>query len=112
MKYTELYSHDGLSYFKEVEIKPAEKEALGFYSQPYTIRDIVFRESDANDCFDWHAAPRAQYIVYLSGEVEIQASGGETKLFTAGDILLANDTQGKGHITKVLKKSMAVILRK
>ncbi len=29
--------------------------------------------------------------IYLEGEVEVQASGGETKIFKPGDILLAKD---------------------
>jgi hypothetical protein len=34
--------------------------------------------------------------------VEIVASGGETRRFGPGSIMLADDTTGKGHISKAL----------
>lgn len=111
MQYTELYSDSGLSYFKDVEVIPGTEEALGFYSQPYNVSSLIFRQSRVGDFFNWHVAPQTQYIVYLSGKVELQASGGQTKVFKQGDILLANDTEGKGHITKVIEESTALVLR-
>jgi hypothetical protein len=39
--------------------------------------------------------------VYLSGAGTIEASDGELRDLAPGTILLAEDTTGKGHITKV-----------
>ena len=49
---------------------------------------------------DWHTAPRRQFVVNLTGEVEIEVSDGETRRFGPGSILLAEDTTGKGHISR------------
>ena len=47
---------------------------------------------------------------HLAGEVEVKASGGETRVFKAGDILLARDTHGHGHITVTRSQGRSVIV--
>ena len=37
----------------------------------------------------------------LDGEIEIEVSGGERKIFRGGDVLLVEDVTGKGHRTRV-----------
>lgn len=54
---------------------------------------------------DWHPAPRRELVIYLSGEGEIEASDGEVRELTPGTVLLAEDTRGKGHITRVTGSS-------
>lgn len=46
---------------------------------------------------DWHLAPARQFMVLLSGEVEVETSDGTLKRFGQGDIFLLEDTWGKGH---------------
>jgi uncharacterized cupin superfamily protein len=50
---------------------------------------------------DWHNAPRRQYVIMLSGQMEIQVGDGTVKRFGAGDVLLAEDLTGRGHTTRV-----------
>jgi hypothetical protein len=61
-----------------------------------------FRLSPASYALDYHPAPRRQFIVNLSGAVEITASDGEVRVFGPGSIMLAEDTTGKGHISKAV----------
>ena len=49
-----------------------------------------------------HPVPNRQAIFVLSGSVEVELSGGETRRFMPGDILLGEDTGGKGHKTRVV----------
>lgn len=49
---------------------------------------------------DWHNAPRRQFVVNLSGEVEIVTSDGDKRRFGPGSILLAEDLSGKGHTSR------------
>src|SRR5579859_1406053 len=44
-----------------------------------------------------HNAPRRQFLVILAGSAAIRTSAGETRHFQPGDVLLAEDTTGKGH---------------
>lgn len=50
---------------------------------------------------DWHPVPQRLLAVYLSGSGEMTASDGETKPLLPGTVLLAEDTIGKGHISRV-----------
>lgn len=49
-----------------------------------------------------HNAPQPYICIVLSGTGEVITSDGESKLFHAGDLLICNDTTGKGHITRAI----------
>ena len=51
---------------------------------------------------DWHPAPQRQFVVILSGQLEIGFEDGSKKIFGPGDALLVEDTTGKGHTTIAL----------
>ena len=72
---------------------------------------MMFRKFPAGLTFEMHVAPSKQYIIYLDGEVEVTTSSGQTRLFKAGDILLASDTTGMGHISKTIKPGKSIIVR-
>jgi hypothetical protein len=50
---------------------------------------------------DWHPVPQRLLAVYLSGAGTMEASDGEVRELLPGTILLAEDTTGKGHISRV-----------
>jgi quercetin dioxygenase-like cupin family protein len=50
---------------------------------------------------DWHPAPRRQFVVILSGQLEIGLGDGSKHVFGPGDARLVEDTTGQGHTTKV-----------
>jgi quercetin dioxygenase-like cupin family protein len=47
-----------------------------------------------------HPAPRRQFLVWLAGSGGCQASNGEIRQVGAGDVLLVEDTTGKGHSSR------------
>ena len=61
---------------------------------------IIFREMPVTYDLDWHVAPRRQYVVHLDGDAQITASDGEARIIKAGEIVLVEDTTGKGHLSK------------
>ncbi len=61
---------------------------------------VIFRETTGPTFNDWHRAPRRQYVIVLSGEMEIEIGDGSKRRLTPGDVLLAEDTTGQGHITR------------
>lgn len=112
MKYCEIYTQtkDHKSYFRDVVVAAANEAALGIYSKPFAVQSLIFRHSPIASEFPMHVAPQQQFIVYRSGKVEVTASGGETRQFIAGDVLLVSDTQGEGHITKILETGEALVI--
>jgi hypothetical protein len=93
---------DGESHFDEVDIPLRDAGSIGRLSERRAVKDIIFRENDADYDFDWHHAPQRQYIVLLDGEIEIETSDREKRRFGGGDILLVEDTTGRGHRTRTI----------
>lgn len=111
MQVVKLFTgQDNLSYFTETMIEFPIPHPLGHYSKKHAVENLIFREFEAGLLFDWHNAPQVQYVVYLAGAVEVEASGGEKRIFLPGDILLATDITGAGHVTRTLEKGRSVVV--
>jgi hypothetical protein len=63
---------------------------------------ITFRVSPPGYVLDWHCAPRRQYSISLSGAAEIEVGDGTVARVGPGDVVLAEDLTGQGHITRVV----------
>jgi hypothetical protein len=79
---------------------PAAAAPSGKQSKRLPATGIVFRETTADYENKWHRAPRRQYVISLAGGISITASDGETRHIGAGEIVLVEDTTGKGQITR------------
>jgi quercetin dioxygenase-like cupin family protein len=111
MKYTLLFTGpDNKSHFKEVDAGIESKQPLGSYSKKFPVKGIMFRDFEKDAVFPKHTAPQRQHIIYLEGEVEVEASDGEKRIFKPGDVLLATDLTGEGHTTKTLTKGRSAIV--
>ena len=84
---------DGDSHFKRGSIKDG---AL------VEADHVLFKETAANSTFDWHNAPKPQYVITLSGILEFTTKNGETFVIRPGDVLLATDLTGTGHKWRLL----------
>ncbi len=104
MKYTRIYTGtDGKAYFEDVEIPEARiaPGQPGFKTIPAAC--LFFRETDRGKDEAFHNPSDRQFLITVGGEVDIIASGGSTKRFGPGDIFLADDLTGQGHITRVVE---------
>src|SRR5512145_1610994 len=63
---------------------------------------ITFRVAPPGYVLSWHCAPRRQYSITLSGEAEIEVGDGTVARIRPGDVVLAEDLTGQGHITRVV----------
>jgi hypothetical protein len=61
---------------------------------------IRLNQGPAKSFSDFHNAPRRQYVVVTSGVLEIEIGDGTKRQLTPGDVLVAEDLNGKGHITR------------
>lgn len=59
---------------------------------------------------DWHVSSARNLFVVISGEWEIEASDGTTRSFTPNSVLLAEDTTGKGHRSRVVSEGDSLAL--
>lgn len=101
MRYFRIYAGpDGESHFADVEVALDQPSGSSDLSALFPATGVIFRRSPADQFIDWHPAPRRQFVVTLSGEAEVEASDGEVRRLGPGTIMLAEDTTGKGHITR------------
>ncbi len=92
----------GDSRFEEISAPLEERGEIGSISAAYPVEGLSFRTTEASYDYDFHRAPARQFIVLLDGEIEICTSTGEKRTFRGGDVLLVEDTTGKGHQTRQL----------
>ena len=103
MQITRVYTGDDeQSHFETIDV-PLSESRYGSLSELFEAEGVIFRETPVGGELDFHNAPRRQFVVTLSGEVEIECGDGATRRLGAGEILLADDTTGQGHITRDLK---------
>jgi hypothetical protein len=104
MHYTRLYTGpDGLSYFEDVEVPLTDRGSGTELSELFDAKSMAMRRNTSAYELDYHTASRRQFVVNLTGIVEIVASGGETRRFGPGSIMLAEDTTGKGHLSQAVE---------
>jgi hypothetical protein len=87
---------DGQSHIETIDLAKTASWTAGL---PTT--NITFRSMPARTFQDWHPAPRRQFVIILSGHLEIGLGDGSKHVFGPGDARLVEDTTGKGHTTAV-----------
>lgn len=80
--------------------------ALGKLTPAIAVENIIFGEIENVNEILWHNPPCKQYIIMLHGSMEIEISDGARRIFHPGDVLLAEDTTGKGHITRAASEGV------
>jgi hypothetical protein len=95
-KVVRLYTTpDGGSRVEELVISPDAKPI------PVTRMTAgAYRGSGAR-APDWHNAPRKQFAINMTGELEVELTDGSRRK-VGSDLVFLEDTTGKGHITRAL----------
>lgn len=103
MKYTRMYSDPGgETHFEDVDVPANSIGGASSLSDIFPVKGMQFRHTRPDYDLDFHNAPRRQFIVNLTGGVEIEVSDGEVRRFEAGTVFLAEDVTGKGHKSRAL----------
>lgn len=116
MKYRRLYaSEDGESHVEDIEatyssIVYAPPAPALDVSEPVDATRHVMMRFPVGWTSELHPTPRRQLFVVLSGVLEGETSGGTVMTFKAGDVLLMEDTTGKGHTVKTIGGEDALAL--
>jgi hypothetical protein len=97
---------DGESHFEDLAhtVEDGQFGATAMQS----AESIFFTRSRPRNDTDWHTAPRRQYVIGLTGEVEIGIADGTKIVFKPGDVLLAEDLTGRGHTTRVVSEGIRI----
>ena len=102
MKIVRLYTGtDNESHFEDIEVE-MNPQGVDLVSALQPAHGIMFRSSTTSHRSSYHCVPRRQYVITLSGQVEIETGDGTIRRFGPGDVMLAEDTTGRGHMTRVV----------
>jgi hypothetical protein len=97
MRYTHLYTDEaGAARFEDVDLDVNPTEATLHFSERFPVSSVFFATADAGRRRSQAPEPRRNWVLCLTGSFEITASG-ETRHFSPGDLLLAEDVDGEGH---------------
>ena len=101
---TRVYSDsNGDTRFEDISIPLQDAGEIGKLSAAIPVTSIIFREVEPTYDYTFHNAPQKQYLILIDGAIEIETPLGEKRSFKAGDVLLLEDTEGKGHRTRNLQ---------
>ena len=107
MKYVRIFADaDGESHLDDGEfatelVDLVDGAPQATFTLPMPVSEVqMFRLPPGEWQDDWHPAPRLQLVFVLAGAMEIETSDGDVRQLSAGEVLLAEDIRGKGHITR------------
>jgi hypothetical protein len=101
MKAVRLFTGaDGESHFEDIDIELKTYGIGERRSDMINTGSILFRETEGGLDQQWHNAPCRQFVITLRGRGEIVVGDGTTRQFGPGDVMLAEDVTGRGHITR------------
>ncbi len=84
----------GVSQIEDIDLTKTPE-----WTQAQATTNITFREAAVKNFSDYHCAPRRQFVIILSGQLEIGLKDGSHHVFGPGDARLVEDTTGSGHTT-------------
>ena len=87
---------DGQAQFEDLNVPAGETETIALKAGA----DMTFRSFPDGSFSDWHTGPRRQYVIVLSGQMEIGIGDGTKRVLNPGDILQVEDLNGQGHTTR------------
>lgn len=110
---------DGLSHAEDIELKLSDRGVTEMFKATgaqFSVRRPTPGAKPDNtaaapaDAPGWHTGPARQFVITLSGNSEVEVSGGVHVMAGPGHINLIEDTTGKGHITRNFGPEDRVVL--
>jgi quercetin dioxygenase-like cupin family protein len=91
---------DGQSHFEDLEPRFEDRGDASATAELLPGSGIIVRRFDARRTNPWHHAPGRYAVFTLSGAVDIEIGDGTVRRLGPGDILIAEDRTGQGHVTR------------
>jgi quercetin dioxygenase-like cupin family protein len=110
MKLFRLYTgNDQKSHLEEIAL-PFSPSEIGEQTPVQPAKGVVFTRMAPGAFVDWHNAPRRQYVITMSGAVEIGLGDGSLHRFGPGEGILAEDLTGQGHTTRAVGSEPRIMM--
>ena len=106
MQIVRVYSgDDGESHFEDLT-----PEQFSEIVNRVGTGDINLNVRPSPTFSDYHTAPRRQYVVNMAGIAEFETADGTVRRLHPGDVLVAEDLTGHGHIARSIGEESRVSL--
>lgn len=106
MQIVRVYSgDDGESHFEDVTA-----DQFAEIAKRVGEGEVTVNRRTSPSFSDYHTAPRRQYVVNLSGIAEFETADGSVRRLVPGDVLVAEDLTGHGHIARSIGDEFRVSL--
>ena len=106
MQIVRVYSgSDGESHFEELTV-----DQFAEIANNVGLGDVTVNRMESPSFVDYHTVPRRQYLVNLSGIAEFETADGSVRRLVPGDVLVAEDLTGHGHIARSIGDEFRVVL--
>ena len=106
MQIVRVYSgDDGEAHFEDLTA-----DQLAEIVYPVGSGSITLNRRSSPSFSDYHTAPRRQYVINLSGIAEFETADGTKRRLVPGDVLVAEDMTGHGHIARSIGDEFRVSL--
>lgn len=102
MRYLRLYTGpDEASHLEDVAAALRPGGGASDLSETIALAGAAFVRLPSGYARDFHTAPWRQFVVTLAGAIELATGDGSVRRVGVETVLLAEDTTGQGHITRV-----------
>ncbi|MEE2775170.1 MAG: hypothetical protein VYE73_00155 [Acidobacteriota bacterium] len=94
---------DGQTHAEEYEVALQRRgQSATELAEAIPVTSVQFRRTSSEYYLDFHNAPRRQFVITLAGESEVELGDGSKIRLHPGHILLAEDLDGQGHISRAI----------
>jgi len=98
---THLYTgDDDRSHFADLSLGLTTGRGGALFELLAGLEGFAVRDLPPGWSRDFHNAPRRQLVIQLAGTGEIVCGDGTSRAFGPGDLLLADDVTGEGHVSR------------
>jgi quercetin dioxygenase-like cupin family protein len=116
LKYVKIHAdEDGETHFQDMEV-PLEDADFAPPAPPIAVSPHQKATGTVAIGFppgwygDFHPAPKSQWMMIMSGTLEIGVSDGEKRTLSAGTIALVEEAGSKGHTTRAIGDENSILM--
>ena len=103
-------SHFDIVAIEQSLVRAAPPAAPFYVSEDRPASKYRFYSFEPGWIGELHPAPTRQFLALMSGVVEMETTDGTVRRLGPGDLIMLEDTSGKGHVTKNIGDGYATFL--
>lgn len=108
-------NENGESFITKEYFQLNDKGDIGKLSNEIPVKSLKFRTTPSDYFYDWHTAPKTQFIINLDAPVRVTTTDKNSILLKTGQVFIVRDISGKGHysqsVNNLARKSIFIAIQ-